>query len=286
MQIAPYMSDRRRKRKRMRAYLFTALGILVLYGIFFVTQWFILHSPVFRVDRVVVAGNSSVASSDVIALAETAAAPRAHLFRAAMTFNNMLLWPDTLASSDLATVPQLASATIAKDYFSHTVTITATQRSPIGIWCFSGKDAAAGGGANASSGIAVAAGASCYWFDNTGTLFQKADTTQGNLVFVVYDSAQKPQGLDQKILPPEFLSNFLSVVNVLKESGLGVRSIDLSDLALEEVDVDLASGPTIYFSLQFPSDEYLPVIQKLMLQPNFNDLQYIDCRTQNRLFYK
>ena len=30
MQIAPYMSDRRRKRKRMRAYLFTALGLLVL----------------------------------------------------------------------------------------------------------------------------------------------------------------------------------------------------------------------------------------------------------------
>jgi hypothetical protein len=75
-------------------------------------------------------------------------------------------------------------------------------------------------------------------------------------------------------------------MNVLKESSLAVRAIELNNLALEEVDVLTANGPTIYFSLQFPADEYLSVIQKLMLQPNFNSLQYIDCRTQNRLFYK
>lgn len=289
MQIAPYVSDRRKKRKRMRAYLFTALGLLVLYGLFFVAQWFVLHSPVFRVDQVVVAGNSSVASSDVIALAEASAAPRDHLLRAPLTFDNMLLWPDAIASSDLAMIPQLASATISKDYFSHTITITATERSPIGVWCFAaqpGGSASEGAGSGATSSAAFSAGAPCYWFDGTGTIFQKADDTQGNLVSVVYDTAQSPLGLGEKVLPGDFLPNFLSVMNVLQESGLQVQGIDLSNLALEEVDVQTANGPTIYFSLQFPSDEYLAVIQKLMLQPNFDSLQYIDCRTENRLFYK
>jgi hypothetical protein len=300
MQIAPYVSDRRRKRKRIRVYFFTALGILVLYGIFFVAQWFIFHSPVFRVDSVVVLGNGSVASSDVIALAEASALPAHSIFRGALTFNNMLLWPKTVASSELQLIPSLATETIAKDYFSHTITITVTERAPFGIWCFSAPpggaasaaaSAAAGASGVASTSTSAAAEAfnptaACYWFDNTGTIFQKADDTQGNLVFVVYDSAQKPQGLNQKVLSDEFLPNFISVMNVLHESGLGVRAIELNDLALEEVDVLTANGPEIYFSLQFPADEYLAVIQKLMLQPNFDTLQYIDCRTENRLFYK
>ena len=283
MQIAPYVSDRRKKRRRIRAYFFTALGLIVLYAMFFVTQWSILHSPVFRVDNVVVQGDSAVASADVVALAEAAAAPRDHFLAATLTFRNMLLWPDVIPEQDLRMVPQLATATVSKDYFAHTVTITVTERSPFGIWCFA---APPGGGATASSSATVNFGAPCYWFDNTGTIFEKAGETQGDLVFVVYDSAQSPRGLDQKVLSDEFLANFISVMEVLKGSGLAVRAIKLDDLSLEEVDVSTANGPTIYFSLQFPADEYLGVIQKLMLQPTFDKLQYIDCRTQNRLFYK
>jgi hypothetical protein len=103
---------------------------------------------------------------------------------------------------------------------------------------------------------------------------------------VTQDSAQSPRGLNQKVLSDEFLPNFISIMNVLRESGLAVRSIELNDLSLQEVDVLTANGPEIYFSLQFPADEYLPIIQKLMLQSTFNTLQYVDCRTQNRLFYK
>jgi len=294
MQIAPYISDHKKRRKRARAYFFTAIGLIVLYGIFFVVQWAIFHSPMFRVDRVVVQGNDAVASADVVALAQAAAMPSHNIFAAAATFNNMLLWPDVIPRKELGMSPQLATATVAKDYFSHTVTITVTERTPFGIWCFSA--APAGGGASASgaaassstatSSVAVNTGAPCYWFDNTGTIFRKAGETQGDLVYMVYDRAQSPRGLDENVLPDEFLSNFISIMNVLHASGLAVRAIDLNDLSLQEVDVLTANGPTIYFSLQFPANEYLQVIQKLMAQSDFSALQYIDCRTQNRLYYK
>ena len=291
MQIAPYISDRKKKRKRIRAYIFTALGLLVLYAIFFVVQWLVFHSPVFRVDNVVVQGNSAVASADVIALAESSALPTHSLFRGSVTFKNMLLWPDTISQKELQLIPQLASANISKDFFSHTVTITVAERSPFGIWCYSAPPGATATSAVTSSTSAVAlanesANAPCYWFDRTGTIFEKAGQTQGDLVFVVYDTAQSPRGLDQEVLSDKFLPNFISIMNVLKESGLGIRAIELNNLSLEEVDVLTANGPAIYFSLQFPADEYLPVIQKLMLEPAFGKLQYIDCRTQNRLFYK
>ncbi len=287
MQIAPYVSDRKKKRKRIRAYFFAIVGLLALYGIFFAIQWLIFRSPIFRVDHVVVVGNGSVASADIITLAQASALSDHSIFRAALTFNNMLLWPDAIPQAELQLIPQLASADISKDFFSHTITITVTTRSPSGIWCFSAPPGGVAPSSVAStSALAANPNAPCYWFDNTGTIFEKAGDTQGSLVYVVYDSAQSPRGLNQKVLPVEFLSNFISIMDVLRSSGLGVRAIELKNLSLEEVDVPTVNGPTIYFSLRFPADEYLPVIQKLMLQPSFDKLQYIDCRTQNRLFYK
>ncbi len=300
MQITPYISDRKKKRKRIRAYIYTALGLLVLYGIFFIAQWFLFRSPVFRVDSVVVQGNSAVSSSSIVTLAEASALPAQSFFRGALTFNNMLLWPSTIPQKELALIPQLASIKISKDFFSHTITITATERQPFGIWCFSappgavisGTTSAAGTNTNVSTSSSITntattnPNAPCYWFDNTGTIFEKAGESQGDLIFVTYDRTQSPRGLDQKVLPDEFLPNVISIMDVLRESGLSVRAIELNDLSLQEVDVLTANGPTIYFSLQFPADEYLPVIQKLMVQSNFAKLQYVDCRTENRLFYK
>jgi hypothetical protein len=283
MQIAPYISDRKRKRKRRRAYLFTALGLVALYGIFFAAQWLVLRSPVFRVNHVVVQGTSAVSSTDVIALAEASAIHGHDIFRGALTFNNMLLWPASIPQSELQLIPQLASANISKDFFSHTITITVTERAPFGIWCFS---APPGVVSTSSSAATVDTNAPCYWFDNTGTIFERAGETQGDLVYTMYDRAQTPRGLNQKVLSDEFLPNFISIMNVLRESDLSVQAIELNDLSLQEVDVQTANGPTIYFSLQFPADEYLPVIQKLMLQSDFGKLQYVDCRTENRLFYK
>jgi len=305
MQIAPYISDRKRTRKRRRAYLYIALGLAALCGIFFVAQWVVFRSPVFRVDHVLVQGTSAVSSTDVIALAESSAGSGHDILRNALTFNNMLLWPANISQSELQLIPQLASASISKDFFSHTVTITVTERAPFGIWCFSASPSSDANVVVASSSPAatstssvvsstvitapamtVDTNASCYWFDNTGTIFEKAGETQGDLVFTVYDKAQTSRGLNQKVLSDEFLSNFISVMNVLRTSGLSVKAIDLNDLSLEEVDVQTANGPTIYFSLQFPADEYSPVIQKLMAQSDFDKLQYVDCRTENRLFYK
>jgi len=263
MQIAPYISDRKKKRKRRRAYLFTALGLVALYGIFFAAQWLVLRSPVFRVDHVVVEGNSAVSS--------------------ALTFDNMLLWPARIPQSELQLIPELASAAVSKDFFSHTVTITVVERSPFGIWCFSASPSMV---ATSSLAGVMNANAPCYWFDNTGTIFEKAGETQGNLVYTVYDRAQTPRGLNQKVLSEGFLPNFISIINVLRASGLSVKAIDVNDLSLEEVNVQTANGPTIDFSLQFSADEYLPIIQKLMAQSNFAKLQYVDCRTENRLFYK
>jgi hypothetical protein len=92
--------------------------------------------------------------------------------------------------------------------------------------------------------------------------------------------------LNAKILPESFVSNLISILSVLRHTGLEVKTVELKDLSLEEVTVTTANGPSLYFSLRFAADNYLTVIQSLMARSGFGKLQYIDCRTENRVYYK
>ena len=60
--------------------------------------------------------------------------------KAMLGFNNLFIWPDALPSSTVASIPQLASVTIAKNYFLHTITVTVTERQPFAVWCMMPAD--------------------------------------------------------------------------------------------------------------------------------------------------
>ena len=267
MKIDAYVSDHRKKRQKRRAYLLiggaaTAAGLAVI-GI----VWFIFRSPFFELDHIVVEGNSVVPTDAVIELLQSSALRDHGFFGSLLGLGNILTWPDRVPQNDLVLLPQLASVVTTKDYFSNTLDAQVTERNPFAIWCFE-------------------ANGKCYWFDNTGTIFGHAFNAEGNLIYTVNDASQKPKGLNQTVLPAEFLPNLISIMNLLHSSGLAVKSIELKNLALEEITVTTANGPAFYFSLRFPADNYLAVIQNLIKAPGFAKLQYIDCRTENRVYYK
>ncbi len=275
--------------------MFGALALFVLYLILLGAVLFLVRGPLFRVNKVVVTGAPGIADADVIALVE--ADPSGHFATgwtgAVLGWRNMLAWPGATPSSTLLLAPELSRIDISKDYLSHTVTIDVTERQPFGIWCFMPKGAASFAASPSPSSSsspsftpAATAQGQCYWFDDAGVLFAKAMNTQGNIIFVVNDYSQSDRGLGSTILPSEFDTNFFSVMDVLRAAGLGVKEIDLKDLSLEEVDVQTTAGPVIEFSLRFSAADYLPVLKQLAAQSGFAALQYIDCRTQDRIFYK
>lgn len=214
-----------------------------------------------------------VPSGAVVSLIQSAALPpgRRPWYKSFIGYADMFMWPDTLSSNTLALIPQLASVSISKDYFTNTITASVTERQPFAIWCFVPK-------ANGNE--------QCFWFDQTGTMFERTFDTQGGAIMVVHDYSQNPTGLNEKVLPAEFTANMISILNVIKATGLNINTIDLNDLSLEEIDITTNNGPALYFSLRFPADEDLPVIQSLMAQGGFDAIQYIDCRTENRVYYK
>jgi len=181
----------------------------------------------------------------------------------------MLIWPGSLGPDDLRMLPPLAALTLSKDYFSHTITVTATERKPFGIWC-----------------VRPDTDEQCYWFDADGTAFGRTFDTQGSLMVAVHDYSQGNVGLNEKVLPDPFVANFISIINAIKESGIDAKEIALKDIDLQEIDITTYDGPSLYFSLRFPADNDLPVLQSLMAKPDFAKLQYVDFRVENRAYYQ
>jgi hypothetical protein len=198
----------------------------------------------------------------------------------------MLIYPGTLTTSDLAFIPQLASVTIAKDYWSHTVTADVTERKPVGIWCFMAGPPPAMTGMNASGTVNILTGENCYWFDGKGVLFARTFDTEGSLMFAVHDYSQSRLGLSAVMLPAEFVPNLISILTVLKGSSVNVNEVALNNIELQEIDVTTYNGPALYFSLRFAANDDLAVLQNLMAKPGFTKLQYVDFRVENRAFYK
>lgn len=254
-----------RSRLRFRIRIFILSGLLLLILVFL--AYAIVYSPVFRINKIEIQGNSRVSQREINQdLYGQVLNSRYKYF---MGFYNFLSWPDTISGSGLNFLPAVKEIEIAKNYFRHELTADVIERQPAGIWCFEKGD---------SPG--------CFWFDEEGVIFEKAFRTQGNLLIAADDYSQNAIPLGSKILPADFLANFFGIIQVLKNSGLNIKEIRLNDLSLEEIEADLNSGPKLYFSLRFSPLNDLSVINYLQQNQNFNKLQYIDFRSENRAFYK
>lgn len=318
MQIDRYVAERRRKQWKRRIYFWSTVGVLALY--FMVLGFFIffVEAPPFQAKQIAIVDASSVPTSSVMDLLEGSLVNRSATFdglhdrwRALLGFHNMLIWPKALSSSSIAVIPQLAGITMAKNYFLHTITVTVTERQPLGVWCEVPDDGTASalpmlppepattstGAAASGTGAAVSgtklnnptpnhAGESCVWFDNHGVAFAHAVDTEGGAIIAVHDYTNHKIVLNAPVLDQAFLPNLISIVNVLKASGLSVGEIALRNLALQQVDVTTLNGPTLYFSLRFPADNDLAVIKNLLTKPGFGKLQYINFTVSNRAYYE
>jgi hypothetical protein len=275
--LQDFLSEKQKKKRKRRQEIFLAVAVVIIVLVMLGFWWLLFRSPILQMRQVVVQGNHNVASGDVVALLNASILKEHNFAKFLFGPDNMLAWPRTIASSDLAAAPGILGITLAKDYWTHTITATVGVREPFAIWCDMPKNNAEG---NPEGNEA------CFWFDGTGTMFEGAFDTEGSALFAIHDYSQGNAALGGKILPNIFVPNLMSILNVLRQSNLDIEEVALQDISLQEIDISTYNGPAIYFSLRFPADEDLSVLQNLMTQPNFSTLQYVDFRVENRAYYK
>jgi hypothetical protein len=283
MQLDPrqYLSDRRRRQRKQQGYFW---GIVLFLGVYFIALGVflvIVKLPVFQAQKITIQGASTVSRDAVTNLLEASIIHTNDTitgshdgWKALLGFKNMLIWPDALSSQTIAIIPQLAGVTIAKDYLFHTVTVTVTERQPFAVWCLMAAQKSIGGDQQ------------CFWFDRQGIVFEKTLETQGSAAFVVHDYAQHILSLNQSILSDMFAANMISILDVLRASGVSVQEIALHDFSLQQIDVTTNHGPTLHFSLRFRATNDQIALQEILAKPGFNKLQYIDFTVENRAYYK
>ena len=91
-----------------------ARRVIVVFGVGIFAVWIVERSPIFRVDHFVVTGNSTVTSDDVVTLLQGSMSRHRTFLFSLLGMDNMLVWPTSLATSDLALIPQLANVTLEK----------------------------------------------------------------------------------------------------------------------------------------------------------------------------
>lgn len=305
-EVDAYVQESHKRRKRRRAYFVFISVFLAVYFLLLAACWLVLKSPFFRVSSVVISGNKAVASSSIKDLLFSRVL-RGKSLNALLGFGNILIWPKELDSADLVFLPQIKTLGIEKNLGDRKVTVTVEEREPYGIWCLMARTDASStqtGADNSQTnpesqrGSALSqrepASDSCWWFDDEGFIFKRAPAAEGSSLVVVDDYSQDKLGLNFKVLPPEFIPNLFSIFRVLGASNLNVKGVELNNLALQELEVltypstplGASDGPKLYFSLRFPADYTLQVIESFYAKPGFGKLQYLDFRVENRVYYK
>jgi len=264
--VSHYLSGTSRARRQRKLVYWFIFVISVFYLLFIGFGALVLKTGLFRAKEIKIVGNQEVAESD-IRMALQSQVFGGHYLYYLFGFNNLLIWPDHIENPDKF-LPQIKSLDVDKSYWAKTIAVRVTERTPYGIWCASAR------------------GEACFWFDDSGKIFKKGPLSQGNLIKTVTDLSGRPLGLNGYVLPADYFLNLRSIFEALDESGLGVKSVELKDLGLEEVTVNTVDGPAIYFSLRFPSNWTPTILTELMSKNIFAKLKYVDLRIENRAYYK
>lgn len=281
-----YVAEHYEKRRKRRRYILFGGLFGIFYLIAVLAVWILFWTPFFRYRTIEVLGNSNVSRPQVIDVL-FASLGRKSSWDYALGARSLLVWPKELSGDDLKLLPEIKQLTVQKDYRGRRLLISVVERAPFGLWCLkqgSGKPA------DATSSDVVDAppqATSCWWFDEEGTMFKHSSFEgEGNLIKVVHDYSGRTLALGSVALAPELMPNLISVFRVIDASGIGVREVRLQSLDVQEIHVRTYAGPELYFSLRFPVDSDLTVLQSLKTKPEFSKLQYVDFRVENRAYYK
>lgn len=263
-------STLRERRRRTRALWFLA-ALLIIAGIAYGVSY-LSYLPQFTVTDVTVTGTQVIPSRVVVAYVETILYDGSYHF---LSRQNILLYPKLAIESALVkNFPRVASATLSRrSLLAQAVNVTITERQPLALWCVDGTQSG-----------------ECYVMDNGGFIYASAATstpTSGEYTFSGGVATSSPvigqTFATGHVLGMIALFKLLSQEDNLTPTGAAV----LND---RDFDVSLSQGFSIKASFGENADTLSRdlglILSSDALQGRENELQYIDLRFGDRVYYK
>lgn len=273
---------RRRKVRRLKAFILLFLLVSFASG----AAYLLKTSGVFQINSIVVNGVEGAEQADLLRRLDDAVA--ANLIARLLGPRNYFAWPNTMESP----FASLASLTVEKNFWSRTVILTAEKRNKYGTWCALLPTPAADEPEEKRAAPDAAAPAeqrktdACFWFDETGILFDHAPATQGQLIATVSEERDALPALETVILEGDDLENVKRVLAYLKTGGLSVTELTMKR-NLRELHAKTAQGALILFSTrENPEPLAFSSLETFLGKNDLSRIEYIDLTVPNKLYVK
>ena len=245
---------------------------LLLIGFVGVSTYILLFSDYLKITYVEITGTKELSSEDI----------RQKLgdFLGKKTLkiipnDNFLFVSEKRVSSLLENdFKKIRSASVAKK-FTNSLSVSIEERQAVLVWC---------------------AGEKCFLIDENGVAYNEADFNspeilQNHLVRI-NDQSRREIALKEKIIEHEYEQYALGIKENLKNIGQEIVEENYatpSNMA-EEIRVPMQKGFQIYFSSQYSLEKAVRaldiVLKKEIPENEWEKLEYIDLRSEGKVFYK
>jgi cell division septal protein FtsQ len=237
-----------------------------------VSFYVLFFSSYLQIVNISVSGNNELSSQDI---RKTFEASLGGNFFKLIPKNNFLLVSQEKVTQLLENdFKKIRTVSVTKK-FPDAVSITVSERKALLVWC---------------------AGENCYLIDENGAAYNSADFNSPemmqNHLIKITDLSAREVAIGEKVLDVSYEQYVLGLKDVLGSVGQAVDDETYSTPSnmADEIDVKTTGGMQLYFSTQFPLEAAVRtldiVLKKEIPQNKQSDIDYIDLRSEGRVFYK
>ncbi len=261
-----YLQDKRegekkKKRRKIQFVLFFIIVLLII-GAFL----FLVYKGVFSFTTITVEGNKQIGTPRIVSTIESFLEENTSLFSLLTDDTHLFFFSsERLSNHILTTLPYISKATIEKKLTDKTLKVTVSERDTYGLLCPIQDEAG-----------------SCWWFDSTGVIFLDGVYSEGQLVRTVQMNNITPAILDTFLSKKQF-AVIQETFSFLEDLSWPSRTIVIEESIFEEGYVpQTKTSPALHVSLRHAPTFAKKVIEEL----DKKNLEYIDLRIKNRVFYR
>lgn len=255
-------------RKVIAALVIVAVFLLlpVLGGAF----WYLTNLAYFRIGEIGVEGAALIPADDIRGAARAELAGR--YWRVFPADFVLFVSGETLAQSLRERFSEIAEVG-AEKRLPNRLHITIRERELWGVYCVRHDPAVPS--------------ESCFYVDMEGTAYEPLSGFEGSLLPIVYSAQELKTG--ERAVATETISFFSEAAAALGNIGLKPLALSLSTSTPGDGRLLLAEKWEVWISFGRPVEEWLGVLNTVLekdIGARRKDLEYVDLRFGNKVFYK
>lgn len=239
-----------------------------------------VFSPIFQIKKIEIKGTKTVAVSEIKEIIERNLSEKKWLF---VSQRNIFLAPSKKMENDiLAKFPEIKNVFVAKK-LPDILIAEIEEREEIGIWCERKKIIQKLEDEEEETIIEK-----CFYIDSEAVLFRQAPSMSGGLVLKIFDQKKQNTRIGEQPVAPEII-NFIQQVKSGLDKLLELKILDFEVVSEGDLRASTSQGWRIEFNPFYPAEtqtETLKAVLENKIRENRPSLEYIDLRTEGRVYYK